>query len=138
MKTTLFTEGVITALSPLEKDVITKMQPQQKYGATEIYTALKKKKKVAPSSVSVILDRLYQKGLVRRETETARGGIRFLYALETNQEKFERSVVESTVNQLVKKFGSKAVAYFNESFKMNENRKSESRKREERKSGVRQ
>ena len=119
MKTTLFTEGVITALSPLEKEIITRLQPQRRYGATEIYTALKKKKKVAQSSVSVILDRLYQKGLLRRETETARGGIRFLYALEANQEKFERSVVESTVNQLVRKFGSKAIAYFNESFKEN-------------------
>lgn len=117
MKTTLFTEGVITALSPLEKDIIVQMQPQQRYGATDLYTSLKKRKKVAQSSVSVILDRLYQKGLVQRETETARGGIRFIYMLESNREKFERSIVESTVNQLVKKFGAKAIAYFNESFK---------------------
>lgn len=123
MKTTLFTGNVITALSPLEKEIITQMRPQQQYGATDLYTSLRKKKKVAQSSVSVILDRLYQKGLVRRETETARGGIRFLYALEINREKFERSVVESTVNQLVKKFGSKAIAYFNESFKNSEVRK---------------
>ena len=111
-----FLTNAIPALSPLEAQVISLMQPQAKYSAADLYTIVCRQRKVAASSVSVILDRLYQKGLVARETETARGGIRFRYSLETNKERFERKVVESTVNTLVKKFGSKAIAYFNETF----------------------
>ena len=116
MKANFLTPDLLQALSPLENDIVTIMQAQKQYGAAEMYTLISKKKKVAPSSVSVILDRLYKKGLVSRETETARGGIRFRYRLEANKERYERTMVENTVNLFVKKFGAKALAYFNESF----------------------
>ncbi len=110
------TQKLLQALSPLENEIINLLVKQNRYGAADIYSLLNKKKKVAPSSVSVILDRLYKKGLVSRETETARGGIRFKYRLETNKERYERTMIENTVNLFIKKFGTKAVAYFNESF----------------------
>ncbi len=123
MKATPFTQDLIKTVSPLEKEVIEIMEKEKKYGAANIYATLSKKMKVVQSSISVILDRLYKKGLLRRETETARGGMRFLYSLEKDSNRFEQKVVENTVNALIKKFGENAVVYFNESFNTNKKRK---------------
>ncbi len=117
MKHPLLTSEAIKALSPLEADIVRAMQPAGKYSAAEIYTNISSRQKVAHSSISVLLDRLYKRGVVSRETKTARGGIRFIYSLETNKERYEKSVVDNTVNLLIKRFGAKAIAYFNESLK---------------------
>lgn len=116
MKTLPFADDIIKKLSPLEMEVIELVHEGKKYGAADIYILLSRKMKVAKSSISVVLDRLYKRGLLQRESETARGGIRFLYSLEHSIERFERNVVENTVNAIVQKFGTKAIAYFNESF----------------------
>ncbi|MBS3079984.1 BlaI/MecI/CopY family transcriptional regulator [Candidatus Pacearchaeota archaeon] len=111
----LFTDDIIKSLSPLESFIIKSLKPNKKYSSQTVYNLVNKNKKVSRSSIPVILDRLYKKGILTRETETARGGIRFIYRLQLNIEKFERSVVENTVNSLIKRFGEKAIVYFNES-----------------------
>ena len=110
-----FTEDIIKSLSPLESLVVKLLKPNKKYSSQSVYNLINKKQKISRSSIPVILDRLYNKGLLERETETGRGGIRFLYKMQLNKEKFERKIVENMVNILVKRFGEKAVVYFNES-----------------------
>ncbi len=100
-------------LSPGEQDIIALLKPQKQYSAAAIYSLTDET--LAASSVSVLLDRLYKKGLLTRETQTARGGIRFLYTLEQNQERFEQGMIDKAVRLFVKRFGNKAIAYFNES-----------------------
>lgn len=112
----IFYGDIMKSLSPLESFTIQVLKPDKKYSSQKIYEVVKKKKKVSRNSIPIILNRLHTKGLLTRETETARGGIRFLYELQLNKEKFERKVVENTVNALVKRFGRKVVVYFNESF----------------------
>ena len=111
----LFTEDIIKSLSPLESLVVKLLKPNKKYSSQSVYNLINKKQKISRSSIPVILDRLYNKGLLERETEMGRGGIRFLYKIQLNKEKFERKIVENMVNILVKRFGEKAVVYFNES-----------------------
>lgn len=111
----VFEGDVIQSLSPLESFVMQVLKPDKQYSSQKIYELVKKKKKVSRNSIPVILDRLYTKGLLKRETETVRGGIRFIYQVQLNKEKFERRIVENTVNALIKRFGEKAVVYFNES-----------------------
>lgn len=115
MKSTFIGKDIIHSLSPLEKDIINLMKPNKKYRTRNINALVNDK--ASKSSVSVILDRLYKKGLVKRNVENARGGIRFIYTLEKNKERFEKSIVDNLVNLIVNKFGSKAVIYFNESLK---------------------
>lgn len=119
----IIASDTIKTLSPLEADVIGLMIPDKKYTTAQIYGLIKKKRKVAQSSTSVILDRLYKLGLVTRDTETARGGIRFIYCLQRNKEQFERKAVENVVNLMIKKFGTKSIAYFNESFNVKEKKR---------------
>jgi len=105
-----------SVLSPLEADVLRIIWPNKSMKVREIYTILKKDRMVALSSIAVILDRLYESGIVNRSIETGRGGIRYLYFPLKDKREFEETVIEKTVNSLIEKFGSTAVSYFNERF----------------------
>lgn len=105
-----------SVLGPLESDVLKLLWSNKKLRVREIYNKLKDKRKVALTSIAVILDRLYEKSLVNRAIETTRGGIRYIYSAKKDKKQFERSVVEKTINHLIKKFGDTALTYFNERF----------------------
>ena len=102
-------------MSPLESDVLKVLWPDRKMRVRDIHGKLKRK--VALSSVAVILDRLYDKNIVARKIETARGGVRYVYYPTQDKSAFEKSVVEKTVNRLIQTFGPTAVSYFNERFR---------------------
>lgn len=103
-------------LSPLEDDILQLLWVRDKMRVKEIHLILKKKRKVALSSVAVILDRLHEKNIVSRDMEKARGGVRYVYFTNGGQKAFERNAVENAVNKLIDQFGSSAVSYFNERF----------------------
>ncbi len=104
-------------LSPLEVDTLKILWQGQRMRVRDIYEILKPKKKVALSSVAVILDRLHEKGIVDREIETGKGGLRYIYFPLKDKRQFERSIVENAVDRLIDRFGKVAVSYFNERFK---------------------
>ncbi|MEK6849374.1 MAG: BlaI/MecI/CopY family transcriptional regulator [Nanoarchaeota archaeon] len=103
-------------LSPLESDVLAIIWPNKQMKVREIYEQLKKKRKVALSSVAVILDRLHDKKIVMRTEEVARGGTRYTYSPAEDKKTFEKNVVEEAVNNLIESFGPVAVNYFNDRF----------------------
>lgn len=104
----------IPNLSPLESDVL-KILWKKKYSRVrDIHSTLKKKRKVALTSVAVTLDRLYKKGLVKREIKSGRGGFHYIYTPTYSEEGFKMSIIDKTVEQLIKSFGSTAITYFNE------------------------
>ena len=109
-------KGFESLLSPLESEVLTVMW-KKKNGSKvrDIHKIIKKKKKVALTSIAVILDRLYDKKIVSRNIEKGKGGIHYIYLAVPRQE-IEQSVVEKTVDKLISNFGSVAVSYFNERF----------------------
>ncbi|MBI2138344.1 BlaI/MecI/CopY family transcriptional regulator [Candidatus Woesearchaeota archaeon] len=116
MKTVVMSQGLDAALSPLEKSLLSLFAPEKERRANELYRKISKKKKVALSSIPVILDRLYTKGILERRAETCRGGARYVYKLQLDKSHFEKSIVENTVNALIHKFGQSALSYFNERF----------------------
>lgn len=122
MKGIKFNTDFESVLSPLEQDVLKVLWPDSRMKVRHIYEKLRPERKVALSSVAVILDRLFSKGVVDRKVETGRGGIRYVYFPLHDRKQFERSVIESTVNGLIGKFGSSAVSYFSERFADSERR----------------
>ncbi len=104
-------------LSPLEQDILQVLWQKKSMRVREIYNKLKDKRKLALSSVAVLLDRLYERNIVDREIETARGGVRYVYFAKQDKIGFEKSVVEQTVNKLIDAFGKVATAYFDERFR---------------------
>ena len=103
-------------LSPLEQDALSVLWQRKKMRVRDIYHDLKQRKHVALTSVAVIMDRLHSKGIVGRDVERARGGLRYQYYPLQDKKQLERSVIEKSVDALVQKFGRTAVSYFNERF----------------------
>ncbi len=103
-------------VSPLESDVLKILWKRNKgMKVRDIHSLLKRKRNVALTSIAVILDRLYQKGIVTRSIATARGGEYYIYYAKP-REIVEKTIVEKTVNSLIEKFGKNAVSYFQERF----------------------
>ncbi|PIN81882.1 hypothetical protein COV11_00820 [Candidatus Woesearchaeota archaeon CG10_big_fil_rev_8_21_14_0_10_30_7] len=115
MKENNISKEIFNSLSPLEAQIIKALKMGKKYRVKDIYTLVKNK--ASKSSFSVLLDRLYKKGLVDRSVETAKGGVRFVYVLKQNKERFERNIVDSMIDKVIKKFGPKAIVYFDENLK---------------------
>lgn len=112
----VLTNDYETILSPLENDVLNVLWPDKSLRVREIYEKLKGKRKVALTSVAVILDRLHERSIVERKIETARGGLRYLYTPKQSKQEFEAKIIETAVNNLINSFGGTAVSYFNERF----------------------
>jgi len=112
------TQSLVGAkLSPLEDDTLKLLWPNKKMMVREVFTLLKKQRKVALTSIAVTLDRLHKKGLVDRTITNGRGGARYTYFPTKNKKEFEQSVIADTVDALISKFGKTAVTYFNKRFK---------------------
>jgi predicted transcriptional regulator len=105
-----------TLLSPLEADALRMMWEKENITVRELHGILRKRKRVALTSVAVILDRLHKKKLVKRIAKPGRGGYHYIYSPSTSKLDFEHSIMEGTVNKLISTFGSSAVSYFNERF----------------------
>src|SRR3989338_466027 len=111
-----FDKNSVSVLSALENDVIKILWKQDERRVRDIYQTLKKRRKVALTSIAVILDRLYEKKLVSRRIENGRGGEHYIYSSKCTRQDFENSVIDKTVNKLIDKFGPVAVTYFSERF----------------------
>ena len=111
-----FEENSISVLSPLENDVLKVLWKRDEMRVRDIYYILRKKRKVALTSVAVILDRLHEKKMVSRRIALGRGGEHYIYSTCCSKQDFDQSVIDKTVNRLIDKFGPTAVTYFNERF----------------------
>lgn len=113
-------KGLETLLSPLECDILEVLWKKKDAKVRDIYKIVRKKRKVALTSIAVILDRLHKRNLVARKIESGRGGYHYIYVAKISRNDFEHSIVERTVNKLIECFGPTAVNYFNERFKKKE------------------
>jgi len=109
-------KGLETLLSPLEADILKILWSEKEVRVRDVYNKLKGKRKVALTSVAVILDRLHKKKLVTRNIQVGRGGYHYIYLTKITRADFESSVVAKTVDKLVENFGDVAVNYFYERF----------------------
>ncbi len=102
-------------LSPLEERVMCVLwNGTRDMKVREVHSKIGKK--VALTSVAVILDRLHDKGLVKRRIETGKGGMHYIYSPAATEEDFKKSVIDAAVNKLLATFGPVAASYFNERF----------------------
>lgn len=109
-------KGLECLLSPLESDILKILWNEKEVRVRDVYDKLKNKRKVALTSVAVILDRLYKKKLVIRSVQVGRGGHHYIYLPKISRDDFENSVLHETVNKLIENFGDVAINYFNERF----------------------
>ena len=109
-------KGMRTLLSPLETDALLLLWKLDQARVRELHRLLKRNRRVALTSVAVILDRLHQKGMVSRTVEKGRGGGHYIYYPRSSRQEFEESVIDHTVNKLMTNFGNVAANYFYKRF----------------------
>ncbi|MDY7081209.1 MAG: BlaI/MecI/CopY family transcriptional regulator [Halobacteria archaeon] len=94
-------------LGSLEKKVVSVLETEEEATIGEIVDELHEKDlEVAYTTVSTVLDRLYEKEMVDRRKEPYRGGSRYVYEYVDIQDEYLSNVIDN----LTTLFGKKGVA----------------------------
>lgn len=107
-------------LGPLERSIMEVFWEKKKADAREIFSELNKKKKIAYTTINTTLTRLHKKKLLNRKLVKGRGGYRYIYTVAKSKPKYIDNVISSTIDDLLKRFGSRTINYFSESLNLNE------------------
>jgi len=94
-------------LGPLEASVIETIWSSENKTLTvrEVYEKLRKRKKIAYTTVMSTMNRLYDKGLLDRRINKGKGGLYYIYWPKLEEESFKKSAVREVVNSLLANFG---------------------------------
>lgn len=104
------------SLGQLEQEIMNVLWQEKQARVREIYDKVKKKTKIAHTSVAVLLDRMHEKKVVSRRIETCKGGYRYIYCPVSDKEELQHAMLQGAVDRLIDKFGESATAYFNQRF----------------------
>ncbi|MEM1558034.1 MAG: BlaI/MecI/CopY family transcriptional regulator [Thermoproteota archaeon] len=100
-------------LGPLEANVIEIIWNSNKpLTVREVYEKLKRKRKIAYTTIMTTMDRLYYKGLLDRRTERGRGGVFYVYWPKFEKNSFKKTAVHEVLNSLIENFGEIVASYF--------------------------
>lgn len=100
-----------TSLGELEKEVMDILWEQKNCSARDVLNKLQKNRTLAYTTVATILQRLYDKGLVKR-TEDKSGHI---YSPKLSKESYSKNIAQSFIKKFIASFGDTAIASFAES-----------------------
>ncbi|EQD72643.1 transcriptional repressor, CopY family [mine drainage metagenome] len=114
-------------LGPLESEVMTSLRGLGEAPARDVRQALAGRGiRVAYTTVSTILGRLFSKGLVKRRRESCRGGERYVYRSADVEQKYLINLLRGVVAM----FGPAGVVHLNEEIeKLDPSQETELRRR---------
>lgn len=95
------------ALGELEADILGAVQKLGKASAREVMEQVSDRH-LAYTTISTVLDRLYQKGMVKRSRVIGRGGTKYLYSSSSSAD-LRANVVNKALDRLVSAFGPSIV-----------------------------
>ena len=95
------------ALGELEAEILGAVQKLGKASAREVMKEVSDRH-LAYTTISTVLDRLYQKGMVRRSRVIGRGGMKYLYSSSSSAD-LRASIVNKALDRLVSAFGPSIV-----------------------------
>ncbi|EEB72916.1 BlaI/MecI/CopY family transcriptional regulator [Thermococcus sp. AM4] len=105
-------EGIKAVLPPLEAEIMEYMWKVKVATAGEVYEHMKKSHpEMRRSTVSILMNRLCEKGLLSRSVDYGRGGMRYVYSITTTREEFEEKVVQRILDALMSNFREATYAY---------------------------
>lgn len=105
-------KGLNSIVSGLEADILECLwQGKEKKTCRHVYEFVKKKNKVAYTTIAVTLDRMYSRGLMEREIEKGKGGLKYRYGAKITREDLANRISKKFVNFLKTTFGEPSIAY---------------------------
>ncbi len=99
------------SLGELEKEVMDILWEHKNCSAREVLIKLQKDRTLAYTTVATVLQRLYDKGLVKR-TEDKSGHI---YSPKLSKESYSKNIARSFLKNFMDSFGDTAIASFADS-----------------------
>ncbi len=105
-------------LGSLEKEIMEIVWSNGEVDARYILDSIRKKRKIAYTTVNTVLSRLVSKKLLKSRKVKARGGFKYLYSPMNTKESYEEKIIESTFNKLLKTFGRATIKYFSENLNL--------------------
>lgn len=96
-------------IGELEAEVLRVLKNFRRASARIIFEELGRKREIAYTTVSTTLDRLHKKGLVKRDEESGRGGMRYVYVYPKNST-LQKNIAGRMVDRLVTAFGPSVVS----------------------------
>lgn len=99
------------SIGELEKQVMDILWEQKKCSARDILSLLKHEKKLAYTTVATILQRLYDKGLLKRTIDKTV----HIYSPKISKEKYSKSIAQNFLKNFIDSYGDTAIASFAES-----------------------
>ena len=97
-------------LGPLEQEVMDCVWREEKVSVRDVYSCLKKSRKIAYTTVMTIMTRLTEKGFLLRKKQ----GKAFLYSPSKTKEQTAKAMIGKIVDSLVDQFGEEAVVAFSD------------------------
>lgn len=97
-----------TSLGKLEQRIMDIVWEQRSCSARDVLVTLSNNKKLAYTTVATILNRLYEKGLLKR-VENKSG---YIYSSKLSKEKYTKNVATSFLKNFINSFGDTAIASF--------------------------
>lgn len=98
----------IKLLGELERDVMEVVWRGGTVTVRDTYEELRQQRKIAYTTVMTIMDRLFEKEIVKRKKE----GKTYLYSARQSKENFFEKTSQKIINSLLKDFGEVAIAQF--------------------------
>jgi predicted transcriptional regulator len=97
-------------LGPLEQEVMDCVWRDEEVTVREVYSCIKKSRKIAYTTVMTIMTRLTDKGFLARKKQ----GKAFLYSPKKSKEQTAKTMIGKIVDSLVDQFGEEAVVAFSD------------------------
>jgi predicted transcriptional regulator len=105
-------KGIEKVLGPLESKIMEIMWDEKISVARDVYDIMKKKdKNTRRSTISIMMNRLCDRGLLDRHAETGRGGERFVYTVRINKDEFSQVIVSKVMKGLLDSFEDSTLRY---------------------------
>lgn len=100
-----------TSLGILEKQVMNIVWQQKSCSIRDVLKILEPKKKLAYTTVATVLQRLCDKGLLKRKE----GKIGYIYSPKLSKESYSKNIARSFLKNFIDSFGDTAIASFADS-----------------------
>lgn len=99
------------SLGELEKEVMDILWEHKNCSARDVLNRLQKERSLAYTTVATILQRLFDKGLVKRNDDKSG----FIYSPKLSKESYSKNIAQSFLKKFIDSFGDTAIASFADS-----------------------
>jgi predicted transcriptional regulator len=105
-------------LGPLEQKVMECVWKMEKVCVKDVYSCLRKRRKIAYTTVMTVMTRLAKKGFLTRRLQ----GRAYLYSSQKSKEQTAKSIVKRFLHSLVDQYGKEAITAFTDELKKYKNK----------------